>query len=50
MERLTGFDTAVTKGAILRRFEDILKLLHPITPFVTEEIYQRLPGNDGQAS
>jgi valyl-tRNA synthetase len=26
---------------------NVLKLLHPIIPFVTEEIYQNLPGNDG---
>jgi valyl-tRNA synthetase len=25
----------------------VLKLLHPIIPFVTEEIFQSLPGNDG---
>lgn len=34
-----GYDHAV---AILRR---ILILLHPFAPFITEEIYQRLPGH-----
>jgi valyl-tRNA synthetase len=27
---------------------DSLKLLHPFMPFVTEEIYQKLPGQDGK--
>ncbi len=47
--KVDRFDTAVTKGVICSTLQDILKLLHPITPFVTEEIYQRLPGNDGSS-
>lgn len=29
-------------------FRTLLKLLHPFTPFVTEEIWGKLPGNKGQ--
>jgi valyl-tRNA synthetase len=34
-----------TKRVLLTTLETILKLLHPITPFVTEEIWHSLPGN-----
>jgi len=44
-----GFDTAVTRGALYNTLQDILKLLHPIMPFVTEEIYQRLPGRESES-
>ncbi len=33
------------KGALLVVLETILKLIHPITPFVTEEIWSVLPGD-----
>ncbi len=46
---MDGFDTAVTRGALYNTLQDILKLLHPIMPFVTEEIYQRLPGRDSES-
>jgi valyl-tRNA synthetase len=32
------------KGVLLCVLENILKMLHPITPFVTEEIWSQLPG------
>ncbi len=32
------------KGVLLGVLEQILKLLHPIAPFVTEEIWSQLPG------
>ncbi len=35
------------KGVLLVVFETILKLIHPITPFVSEEIWSVLPGERG---
>jgi valyl-tRNA synthetase len=37
------FDAAATRSVLYRTLTDILKLLHPLMPFVTEEIYHRLP-------
>ena len=37
-------ETAVTAGSVLEAF---LRLLHPVMPFLTEEIWQRIPGTDG---
>jgi len=33
------------KAVLLTVLEQVLKLMHPITPFVTEEIWGQLPGN-----
>ena len=38
--------SASAKGVLLYVLKGILKLLHPFIPFVTEEIYGALPGND----
>ena len=35
------------RGVLLTVLESILKLMHPITPFVTEEIWAVLPGERG---
>ena len=35
--------TVTTKTVLLNTLTDILKLLHPFMPYVTEEIYQMLP-------
>jgi valyl-tRNA synthetase len=49
-EALYGEDGLVKETArsvVLKTLMAALKLLHPFMPFVTEEIWQRLPGTDG---
>jgi valyl-tRNA synthetase len=38
---------AAAAASLLRALDGALKLLHPFMPFVTEEIWQRLPKKDG---
>jgi valyl-tRNA synthetase len=48
-ESLYGADEAVKRSAretLLEIFRGVLKLLHPFMPFVTEELWQKLPGTD----
>ena len=48
--RLMGEDEAQkrnVRGVLLYVLEDLLKLLHPFMPFLTEEMYQHLPEHDG---
>ena len=40
------FNKDTTRSILYETLSDILKLLHPIMPFVTEEIYQRLPSHE----
>ena len=39
---------AVTLKATLAFFEELLKMIHPIMPFITEELWQDLSPRDGQ--
>ena len=47
--RLYGDDketSIVAQKVLLYVLKDILKILHPFMPFITEEIWQHLPGNN----
>ncbi|MGD0230179.1 MAG: valine--tRNA ligase [Syntrophorhabdales bacterium] len=41
--KVTAFDAGATASTLHASLVDILKLLHPFMPFVTEEIYRKLP-------
>ncbi len=43
-------DNPQTKAVLLLLLEGILKLLHPFSPFITEHIYEQLPGRVGSIS
>ena len=48
--RLMGEDEAAksnVRAVLLYVLEGLLKLLHPFMPFLTEEVYQHLPGAEG---
>ena len=47
--KVTAFDLAPTASCLLATLTDALKLLHPFMPFMTEEIYQRLPAKDADS-
>ncbi len=47
--KVTSFDADATRSVLYKTLTDIVKLLHPIMPFVTEEIYQRLPARDNES-
>lgn len=40
-------DKAVCRAVLVSVLKDLLKLLHPYMPFITEEIWKFLPGKDG---
>jgi valyl-tRNA synthetase len=42
--KVTKFDPDATRATLFRTLSDILKVLHPLMPFITEEIFQRMPG------
>jgi valyl-tRNA synthetase len=42
--KATSYDPEPTRTTLYRTLSDILKVLHPLMPFVTEEIFQRMPG------
>jgi valyl-tRNA synthetase len=43
-QRLTGGARPATQYVLAQVLETVLRLLHPAMPFVTEEIWQKLPG------
>src|SRR5262245_62104124 len=45
--RLYSDDNAAVSGVLLQALERSLVLLHPLMPFVTEEIWSFLPGDRG---
>jgi valyl-tRNA synthetase len=45
--RLYGDDSGPVSGVLLHALERSLELLHPVMPFVTEEIWSHLPGERG---
>jgi valyl-tRNA synthetase len=45
--RLYGGDSKAVSGVLLHALERTLVLLHPVMPFVTEEIWSFLPGERG---
>lgn len=47
--KVDSFDPSLTRSVIHRTLSDILKMLHPLMPFVTEEIYQRLPVRESES-
>ena len=40
-----GADSQVARAVLVHVFDQALRLLHPIVPFVTEALWQRLPGH-----
>ena len=43
LQNPSGSDAARTRHTLLETFETMMRLLHPFTPFLTEEIWQALP-------
>ncbi len=43
------YDDNTTKSVLLRVLTDIIKMLHPFMPYVTEEIYGMLPIKDAES-
>lgn len=47
--KVTTFDQEATRSTLYRTLSDTLRVLHPIMPFVTEEVFQRLPVKDHES-
>jgi valyl-tRNA synthetase len=45
--RLYAADNSAVSGVLLHALERSLRLLHPLMPFVTEEIWSQMPGERG---
>jgi valyl-tRNA synthetase len=41
---MPGADRDIARGVLVHAFDSALRLLHPVVPFVTEALWQRLPG------
>ena len=41
-----GDDREVARSVLVHTFDSALRLLHPVVPFVTEVLWQRLPGHE----
>ncbi|MBI1724954.1 MAG: valine--tRNA ligase, partial [Candidatus Tectomicrobia bacterium] len=46
---LGGAEGDSSRAVLARVLERTLRLLHPIVPFITEEIWQKLPGIEGES-
>jgi valyl-tRNA synthetase len=44
----SGPDRDVARAVLVHVFDQALRLLHPIVPFVTDALWQRLPGRDAE--
>jgi valyl-tRNA synthetase len=41
-----GPDREIARAVLVHAFDQALRMLHPVVPFVTESLWQRLPGRD----
>lgn len=48
--KVTSFDAAATASVLRATLVDMLKLLHPFMPFVTEEIFRRISGDEKEGA
>jgi valyl-tRNA synthetase len=46
---IPGDDRDVARAVLVHAFDQVLRLLQPIVPFVTDALWQRLPRHDGTA-